>query len=239
MGRKGSEISRWKFLFLSFFLLFPAACAAPLSDLASDYATAKPRSIAVLPVMNETSDLDAPLVFRILAQAELGDRGYTLINFDFIDEALRQKGIQEAGQIESLTPQEIGELLNADGLLYVKVMGYGRQVGVHLRMDGSFTMVDSKTGRKLWYSELSVSDDIVLEGGAVMLGAELLGGKDARKKAAQTYLALRQARITSAVAKFRAHPLRREVFRIITVDMEKIPLLDEFFFKNFRNLPPA
>jgi hypothetical protein len=84
-----------------------------LSDLASDYSTAKPRRVAVLPAMNETSDLDAPLVFRILSQAELADRGYAPINFDFIDETLRQKGIQEAGQIESLTPQEIGGLYDS------------------------------------------------------------------------------------------------------------------------------
>jgi len=106
-------------------------------------------------------------------------------------------------------------------------------------MEGSFTLVDSKTGRKLWYSELGVSEDIVLEGGAVALGAELIGGKDARRKAVKTYLAARQARIARAVAKFRAHPLRREVLRVITIDMDKIPLLDELFSKNFRNLPRA
>ncbi len=71
------------------------------------------------------------------------------------------------------------------------------------------------------------------------LGAELIGGKDARRKAVKTYLAARQARIARAVAKFWAHPLRREVLRVITIDMDKIPLLDELFFKNFRNLPPA
>jgi hypothetical protein len=120
-------------------------------------------------------------------------------------------------------------------------MSYGRQVGVHLKVEGSFTLVNSKSGQKIWYSELSVSDDIVLEGGTVMLGAQLLGGKDksAQERIMKQYLAYRQARIARAVAKFRSHPLRQEVFRVITVDMEKIPLLDEFFSKNFRNLPRA
>jgi hypothetical protein len=237
MGPAGRKISRWKFFFLSSALLLLAGCAAPLYEVASDYSTVRPRRIAVLPVLNETSDQDAPIVFRTLAQAELADKGYALVGFNRIDEALGQRGIQEAGQIESLTCQEIGELTGADGLLYVKIMGYGRQVGVHIKMEGSFTLVDSRTCRKLWYSELSVADDIVLEGGAVALGANLLGGKDARRKAMQTYLAIRQARTVRAVAKFRSHPLRREVFRVITIDMEKIPLLDEFFSKNFRTLP--
>ena len=237
MGPVRLEISKVKLFFLGTALLLLAGCAAPLYEVVPDYSAVRPTRIAVLPIINETSDQDAPIVFRILARAELADKGYALIDFNRIDEALRQRGIQEGGQIESLTCQEIGELVGADGLLYVRVMNYGRQVGVHIKMEGSFTMVDSRTCRKLWYSELSVADDIVLEGGMVALGADLIGGKDARNKAVKTYLAARQARTARAVAKFRSHPLRREVFRVITIDMEKIPLLDEFFSKNFRTLP--
>lgn len=234
-------IPKAKVLFLFPVFLLAAACAAPLSNLDSNYAALKPTRIAVLPAMNETADLDGPVVFRILAAAELADKGYALIDSARIDQALAQRGIQEGGQIEALTPQEIGELVGADGLLYVKVMSYGRQVGVHLKMEGSFTLVNSKSGQKIWYSELSMSDDIVMEGGAVMLGAQLLGGKDksTQDKIMKEYLAYRKARIERAVAKFRSHPIRREVFRVITIDMEKIPLLDELFSKNFHTLPPA
>jgi hypothetical protein len=236
---KGIRKSKVVLLFPLF--LLAAACAAPLSNLDSNYAALKPTRIAVLPVMNETADLDAPVVFRILAAAELADKGYALIDFGRIDQALAERGIQEGGQIEALTPQEIGELVGADGLLYVNIMSYGRQVGVHLKMEGSFTLVSSKNGQKIWYSELSLSDNIVMEGGAVMLGAQLLGSKDksTQDKIMKEYLAYRQARIDRAVAKFRSNPIRREVFRVIMIDMEKILLLDELFSKNFHTLPPA
>ena len=220
--------------------LFLAACATPLTEVAQDFKSLRPTRIAVLPVKNETADMDAPIVFRILAQAELADKGYALVDFSQIDEALRGKGIEEAGQIEALTPQEIGETVGADGLLYTTVSSYGRQVAVHLKLDGNFTLVDSKTGQKLWFSELSVSDDIVLEGGTAMLMGELFGGKDkkkSREKALETYMAMRQARIAQAVNRFRAHPIKREVFRVITIDMDKIYLLEIFFSRNFRKLP--
>jgi len=234
-------ILQWKFLFIFPIFLLAAACAAPLSNLDSNYAALKPTRIAVLPAMNETADMDAPVVFRILAAAELADKGYALIDSVRIDEALAEKGILEGGQIEALTPQQIGDLVGADGLLYVKVMSYGRQVGVHLKVEGSFTLVSSKSGQKIWYSELSVSDDIVLQGGALMLGAQLLGGKDrsTQDRIMKEYVAYRKARVDRAVAKFQSHPIRREVFRVINIDMEKIPLLDEFFSKNFHSLPHA
>jgi hypothetical protein len=221
-------------------LLLLSACAKPLTDVASDFKSLKPTRVAVLPVRNETADLDAPIVFRILARAELADRGYALVDSAPMDAALREKGIEEAGQIESLTPQEIGESVGADGLLYVTVLGYGRQVGVHLKMEGNFTLVEAKTGQKLWFSELSVSDDIVLEGGAAVLIGELFGGQDKKKskqQALEMYTAMRKARIAAAVNRFRAHPIKREVFQTITLDMDKIYLLDIFFSRNFSKLP--
>jgi len=227
------------FLWAPVFLLL-AACATPLTEVAQDFKSLRPTRIAVLPVRNETADMDAPIVFRILAQAELADKGYALVDFSQIDGALREKGIEEAGMIEALTPQEVGEAVGADGLLYITVSGYGRQAAVHLKLDGNFTLVDSKTGQKLWFSELSVSDDIVLEGGTAMLMGELFGGKDkkkSREKALEAYLAMRQARIAQAVNRFRTHPIKREVFRVITIDMDKIYLLEIFFSRNFRKLP--
>jgi hypothetical protein len=227
------------FLWAPILLLF-TACAAPLTEVAQDFKSLRPTRIAVLPVKNETADMDAPIVFRILAQAELADKGYALVDFSQIDPALREKGIEEAGQIESLTPQEIGELVGADGLLYTTISSYGRQAAVHLKLDGNFTLIDSKTGQKLWFSELSVSDDIVLEGGAAVMMGELLGGKDkakSRQRALEAYMAMRQARIAQAVNRFRAHPIKREVFRVITIDMDKIYLLEIFFSRNFRKLP--
>jgi hypothetical protein len=240
MERKRIRNPNWKWWPVGPLFLLMAACATPLSEVSQDYKALKPTRIAILPVKNETADMDAPLVFRILARAELADRGYALTDFAQIDEALKEKGIEEAGQIEALTPQEIGESLGADGLLYITVLGYGRQVGVHLKVEGNFTLVDAKTGQKLWFSELSVSDDILLEGGTAVLMGELFGGKDKRKsreRALETYLAMRKALIAQAVNRFRAHPVRREVFKVITLDMDKIYLLELFFSRNFRKLP--
>jgi len=226
-------------LWAPIFLLL-AACATPLSDVSQDFKSLRPTRIAVLPPKNETADLDGPIVFRLLAGAELADKGYALVDFARIDEALREKGIVEAGQIESLTSQEIGEAVGADGLLYSTVLTYGRQVGVHLKMEGSFILVDAKTNQKIWFSELSVSDDILLEGGAAVLMGELFGGKDkkkSRERALETYLAMRKAMIAQAVNRFRSHPIRQDVFRVITLDMDKVYLLEIFFRRNFRSLP--
>lgn len=239
MFRKLKFARSFPFLSLIIILLLGFGCATPLTFLAPDYASIKPTRIAVLPVINETADVDAPNVFRILAMAELADKGYKLVDIERIDEALKEKGIYEGGQIEALTAQEIGELVGADGLLYIRVMSYGRQIGAHLRVEGSFTLVEAKTGEKIWYSELSATDDIVLEGGMVLLGAELMAGKDKQKKATAAYLAYRKARIDRALAKFRGHPLRQQIFQFIKIDMDKIPLLDEFFSRNFRTLPAA
>lgn len=238
MERRTDLASKKIILWAPIFLLL-AACATPLSDVAQDFKSLRPTRIAVLPVRNETADMDAPIVFRILARAELADKGYALVDFSQIDQALKEKGIEEAGMIEALTPQEVGEAVGADGLLYITVSGYGRQAAVHLKFDANFILVDSRTGQKLWFSEMSVSDDILLEGGTAMLVGELFGGKDKRKsreKALEAYMAMRQARIAQAVNRFRAHPIKSEVFQVINIDMDKIYLLEIFFSRNFKKL---
>ncbi len=97
----------------------------PVTDLASNDAALKRTRTAVLPAMNEPADLDAPTVFRFLPAAELADKGTALIEPSRIDEALGQRGVQKSGQIEALTPQEIGVLVGAFGLFHMQAMGVG------------------------------------------------------------------------------------------------------------------
>lgn len=85
--------------------------------LVPDYQSRTPVSIAVLPVQNETVDMDAPKAFRPKIFNAIIDKGYVSPPITEIDQILAQKDIKEAGQLGALTPQEIGTCLNVDALL--------------------------------------------------------------------------------------------------------------------------
>ncbi|MCX5908890.1 MAG: DUF799 family lipoprotein [Deltaproteobacteria bacterium] len=142
------------------FLVFGCAGGAHHS-LVPDYQSKTPRTIAVLPVLNETVNLKAPEVFRPIIQNRLSQKGYEIPAISTVDGKLLEKEIREAGQINTLTPQEMGALLGTDALLYATVTEFNTTYLVaysSMTVGARFWLVDSKTGEKIWESDHQVKE---------------------------------------------------------------------------------
>lgn len=130
-------------------------------SVAPDYKDRAPRSIAVLPVLNETVNLNAPVVFRPILLNKLSLKGYETPPLAFIDGRLREKGIHEAGQVNSLAPQQLGNLLGVDALLYAYVTEFSTTyllAYASMTVGARFELKDAKTGEKLWESAHQVKE---------------------------------------------------------------------------------
>jgi hypothetical protein len=126
-----------------------------------DYKDRAPRSVAVLPVLNETVSLKAPEIFRPLLLNKLSMKGYETPSLSVIDGRLREKDIREAGQVNTLTPQELGKLLGVDALLYAYVTEFNTTYIVayaSMTVGARFELKDTKTGEKLWDSDHQVKE---------------------------------------------------------------------------------
>ncbi len=171
------------FLFLGIALAVGCAGGTPV-NVAPDYKDRAPRSVAVLPVLNETVSLKAPEVFRPLLLNKLSQKGYETPSLSFIDGRLREKDIREAGQVNSLTFQELGKLLGVDALLYAYVTEFSTTYIVayaSMTVGARFELKDAKTGEKLWDSEKQVKES--------KLGLDSKGASDALQFAAgQSYV---------------------------------------------------
>jgi hypothetical protein len=152
-------------------------------NVSPDYKDRAPRSVAVLPVLNETVSLKAPEVFRPLLLNKLSLKGYETPSLSVIDGRLREKDIREAGQVNSLTPQELGKLLGVDALLYAYVTEFSTTYIVayaSITVGARFELKGTKTGEKLWDSEKQVKES--------KFGLDSKGASDALQFAAgQSY----------------------------------------------------
>ena len=129
--------------------------------LVPDYQSRIPLSIAVLPVQNETVDMDAPKAFRPKIFDAIIDKGYLSPPTTGIDHILAQKDIKEAGQLGALTPQEIGICLDVDALLFSTVTSWSTKYLVvysSINVGARFQLIDAKTGEQLWESKREVSE---------------------------------------------------------------------------------
>ncbi len=143
-------------------VIFSGGCAGgPHHSLAPDYTSRTPRSIAVLPVLNETVSLKAPEVFRPILLNKLSMKGYETPALSFIDGRLLEKEVREAGQINTLTPQELGKLLGVEALLYTTVTEFNTTyllAYASMTVGARLELKDAKTGEKLWESDHQVKE---------------------------------------------------------------------------------
>lgn len=143
-------------------ILISSSCMPKIPhNIVPDYQDRLPRSVAVLPVQNETVDMDAPRAFRPELFSMISRKGYVSPPTAEIDSKLAERNIREAGQLGSMTPQEIGKLLNVDAVLYTTVTEWSTVylvVYASIKVGGRFQLIDTKTGEQLWESEHGVAE---------------------------------------------------------------------------------
>lgn len=167
-------------------LVLVAGCAGgPQQYLKSGYMP--PRSVAVLPMDNHTTDLNGPDVVRYWFNRRIAEeKGYSTIPLDEIDATLASMGIQDGGQLPAIKPEALGQKLGVDALIYGELLDFNYQTTGFLnirKVRAHFRMVDARTGELLWESEGSGANS---EGGitgaaALTAAAKSLGTQLAEK----------------------------------------------------------
>lgn len=133
------------------------ACAQPVKHV--DYTAfknSKPRSILVLPPVNETNDVTATYGMLSQMTLPLAEAGYYVVPVAVMDETFKHNGLTNAAEIQGTSPAKLREFFGADAALYSKVTQYG---SVYQIIDSttvvaaSAKLIDLKTGDVLWQGE--------------------------------------------------------------------------------------
>jgi hypothetical protein len=112
--------------------------------------------IAVLPVSNETNDLDGPAFIRGLVQEDLAHRGASLVPLGEVDAKLKDNGFTDGGQLRAAKPSDIGQWLACDTLFYTTLVDFGYiNVGFYWQRKVTVVgrLVDARTGNRLWETQ--------------------------------------------------------------------------------------
>ncbi|WP_368621641.1 DUF799 domain-containing protein [Paraburkholderia sp. BR13444] len=140
-----------------------AACAQPAKHADyTDFRNSRPRSILVLPPINETTDVQATNSMLSQMTMPLGESGYYVIPVAVMDETFRQNGLTMAAEIEATSPAKLREIFGADAALYSKITQYGTVYHVldsATVVTASAKLVDLKTGHVLWQGSASANSN--------------------------------------------------------------------------------
>lgn len=126
-----------------------------------------PQKISILPFENYTTDFDAPIVVRNIFAQMIKNKNYTIKSLDETDNILKENGITQAGQLNSISYSELGKILDVDAVIYGKVLEFNYiTLGIYYKraVRANFKLINTHSGELLWEDEkVSYTQKIVTE----------------------------------------------------------------------------
>ncbi len=126
----------------------------------SNFKASNPRSILVLPPVNQTPDVRASQSLLSQVTLPLAESGYYVLPVSLVDETLRENGITEAAIAHELPHKKLREIFGADAALYIKITAYGTVYQVlnsHTTVSAEASLVDLQTQKLLWSGSATAS----------------------------------------------------------------------------------
>jgi hypothetical protein len=151
-----------KIFALSVTVIFFSGCATKQADL--DYSAFRqhqPKSILVLPPLNNTSDLRATYSVMSSTTLPLAEAGYYVFPVALVDQTFKENGLQNPGEMHQASTKKLNEIFGADAALYITITNYGATsalLGGDVVVTAQASLIDMRTGTALWEGKASASD---------------------------------------------------------------------------------
>ena len=131
--------------------LFGCASTVQKKDM-SAYTAAAPKSILVVPIVNKSLDVDAPLYVLTTLPIPLANKGYYVFPVNTTKFILEQEGLYEGERIQQMPTPELAGMFGADAVLYVTINRWDAQyivISTSITVDFDYRIVSAK-GVEIW-----------------------------------------------------------------------------------------
>lgn len=142
------------FITLAFALIL-TGCAKNNKQM-TDYSAfreSKPRSILVLPPVNQSPDVKASHSFLSTVTMPIAESGYYVFPVAVVEETFKQNGVTSPYDISATPLKKLHDIFGADAVMYITVTGYGTSyqvVNSDTRVTATARLVDLRSGKELW-----------------------------------------------------------------------------------------
>ena len=138
------------FLALSFFVF---GCANSMDNW-QEVASQRPKSMLVLPVLNNSLDVDAPNYVLTTAPVPIASRGYYVFPVNTTKTIFEGEGLYEPAMVHQQPPEKLASLFGADSILYITIQRWDARyllLNTVVTVEFDYKLVDKK-GATLWRS---------------------------------------------------------------------------------------
>jgi hypothetical protein len=143
-----------RYLLLGLITVGLVGCATPVQkkDM-SAFTAAAPRSILVVPIVNKSLDVDAPLYVLTTLPIPLTNKGYYVFPVNTTKFILEQEGLYEGERIQLMPTPQLASMFGADAVLYVTINRWDAQyafIATTVTVDFDYRIV-SASGVEIWH----------------------------------------------------------------------------------------
>ncbi|MDH5447248.1 MAG: DUF799 domain-containing protein [Gammaproteobacteria bacterium] len=133
----------------------------------------KPRSIVILPPINNSVEINATYAYLSTLTRPLAERGYYVFPVSLIDNLMKSNGLPTPVEMHSAPLNKINEIIGADAVLYVIIEEWGQSYRLTSSVsvvNVNMKLVDVKSGELLWEGSGSAEQGSG-DGGGGLFGA--------------------------------------------------------------------
>jgi hypothetical protein len=201
MRVEGVKRKYLKVMLIVMLVSFLSACAAlrPQPD-----PTNPIRSVAILPMTNNTNDVEGPNFVRKTLAEHLGKyKFYRVKPIEEVDQLLRDRmGVTLGGQLDSAKVEDLKKLLGVEGLIYGTLMDYG-QITTGLinerKVSAKFRMINTIDSSLFWENGLGVKSQETTGGDWGGLASLASNVKDIKKDHSVRWIVLKKEQSNNSV----------------------------------------
>ncbi len=136
------------------------ACATPQNFDYTAFKSSRPKSMLILPPVNDSPEVSATAGVMTTATLPLAEAGYYVMPVSLVEEAFKQNGMSGANEIQSVATSKLREIFGADAAVYIRVKEYGTKyqvVSSDTRVTVEGKIVDLRTGQQIWSGTATAS----------------------------------------------------------------------------------
>lgn len=143
-------------------LILVTGCATKAPFDYTAYKESRPRSILVLPPINNSPEVQASYSVLSYATRPLAEAGYYVMPVTLVAEAFKENGMTQPTDMHATSTDKLRQIFGADAALYVTISKYGsvyQVINSVTIVSADATLVDLKTGKQLWKGSASASSE--------------------------------------------------------------------------------
>ena len=102
-------------------ILLSTGCVTQEAYDYSAFRAADPKSILVVPVVNNTMNVDAPDYFLTTTSEPVAERGFYVYPVNLVKKLMELDGLSDANLVHNADPTRLASLFGADAVLYITI----------------------------------------------------------------------------------------------------------------------